>query len=124
MMETAEHGPVLVVEDHDDIRELMVEILRDAGYHVVAAADGIEAFDRLRAGPLPCLILLDMLMPRKNGLQFRTEQMQDPSFAGIPVVAYSSDRGMRPKALALGAVAFFEKPIDEEKLLGVLRRYC
>jgi CheY-like chemotaxis protein len=59
---------VLVVEDDLEIRESMMEILEEHGYEPVGAENGLEALDKLRSsGPLPCLILLDLMMPRMDG---------------------------------------------------------
>src|SRR5690606_13804277 len=85
-------GHILVVEDDQDIRESVVEILEDEGHRVSAAADGREALERLqRAQPRPDLILLDLMMPVMNGFQFREEQLKRPELAGIPVVVDTPD---------------------------------
>ena len=60
-------GPILLVEDHADLREAMTSLLEAFGYGVVTAADGGEALDHLRRGTAPSLIVLDLEMPRKDG---------------------------------------------------------
>lgn len=78
---------VLVIDDDPDIRETIVTILEMYGYRGETAGDGADALALLRAAPLrPRLILLDLMMPRINGIEFRRAQLADPSIADIPVV--------------------------------------
>ena len=72
-MATQEHR-VLVIDDDWAIRETVGEVLHDAGYQVVCASNGREALDYLRQGPVPCMILLDLMMPVMDGHQFREHQ--------------------------------------------------
>src|SRR5438445_6065998 len=81
--------PVLIVDDDADVRDAMEFLLRSEGYRTVTAADGDDALTKLRAGLEPCLILLDLMMPWKDGFQFRREQMRDPRLSAIPVVVLS-----------------------------------
>lgn len=118
---------VMVVEDDADLRDGIAYLLEASGYEVIAAADGEEALDRLRHGARPCLILLDLLMPRKDGFQFRTEQMRDATFSHIPTIAYSgiyTGSGLRQKATALGITTVLEKPVDYDTLLDLVERHC
>src|SRR5690348_5406718 len=62
--------PILVVEDDDDVRDAMVQVLEAEGYDAIPASDGEDALGRLEAGLAPCLILLDLMMPRMDGWQF------------------------------------------------------
>ena len=84
---------VLLVEDDRELHEAMTAILDAEGYRVIGAFDGQQALDRLREGVRPSLILLDLMLPVKNGCQFRAEQLADPRFATIPVIAYSGGLG-------------------------------
>jgi signal transduction histidine kinase len=111
---------VLVVDDDDDIRGSLSDLLREDGFEVEGAADGDQALARLRAAPVPDLILLDLVMPVKDGWQFRTEQRQDPSIAAIPVVAMSADDSA--KAAAIDADHYLKKPFDYPILLETVRR--
>jgi len=119
--------PILIVEDDHDLRDALEYLLRACGYQVVAAADGEEAIERLQSGIEPCLILLDLLMPRKDGFQFRAEQLQSPKFAKIPTIAYSgiyTGTGLRQKAAALGITTVLEKPVDYNGLLDLVEQHC
>jgi len=121
---TKEHGRyLLLVEDSRDQREAMQAALEIEGYHVIAVP-GQEALDHLRGADSPCLILIDLMMPGKNGWQFRAEQLEDPRLAQIPVLAVSGDGRVREKALALGIPESFTKPIDWEALLAVVAHHC
>lgn len=77
---------ILIVEDDRDIRDVLAEILAEEGYQVLAAEDGAEGLRRLAEGPTPDLILLDLMMPRMDGYQFREEQRKNPEWSPIPLV--------------------------------------
>jgi CheY-like chemotaxis protein len=119
---TTEH-PVLIVEDDTETREAMKFFLEAHGYAAVLAADGAEGLARLRAGLRPCLILLDLMMPQKNGFQFRVEQVLDPDLSEIPVVVYSGNPDAHASGAALGAVTHLSKPLDLDKLLDAVRTH-
>ena len=70
---------VLVVDDDQDIRDVVRFILEDAGYEVLDAGDGETALQILRDSPTPLIALLDLLMPRPNGLDVLTEIIADPA---------------------------------------------
>jgi chemosensory pili system protein ChpA (sensor histidine kinase/response regulator) len=113
--------PVLLIEDNDETREVVSALLELEGYKVVVARDGDEGMDHLRHGLEPCVILLDLMMPgRKNGLEFRREQLQDPNLAAIPVIVCSGYGEVRRKAAELGVTVFCQKPLEIEELLHLV----
>ena len=120
---TTDHA-ILIIEDDDDSREAMGAFLELHGYTVVLASDGAKGLAFLRAGARPCLILLDLVMPGKNGFQFRVEQVLDPDLAAIPVIVYSGDPDAFGNSAMLGTVAQLCKPIDVDKLLEVVKAHC
>jgi two-component system, chemotaxis family, chemotaxis protein CheY len=113
---------VLVVDDDADIREVMSAVLTDEGYRVSTAHDGAAALDRLRHGPRPDLILLDLMMPRMSGWELRAALAEDAALRSIPVVVVSADRGAGPKVAQLGVAGFLSKPVELEHLLSVVAR--
>ena len=115
---------VMIVEDDFAIREILRELLEEAGYRVMWAANGMEALARLRIGLAPRVILLDLMMPVMDGLQFRTAQRRDPALAAIPVVVMSADHGMDQKVCDMQVDAYLPKPFELRALLATVDRYC
>src|SRR3954469_2591115 len=110
-------GNVLIVEDDRDTRELVTTVLSMEGFHAIGAEDGLEALHLLRtvrhrAPNVPCLVLLDLKMPRLGGHEFRRAQLGDPTVASVPVAVMSGATDIEQRAQALGAVATVTKPID------------
>jgi CheY-like chemotaxis protein len=118
--ESAKH--VLVVDDDPDICATMQAALEFFGYSVDTARDGAEALQKLRRGDVPFLILLDFMMPGMNGIEFRSEQLRDPSLASIPVVMLSGAGDVAAKAAAVGMEGL-NKPVDLDVLLEKVRRF-
>jgi two-component system chemotaxis response regulator CheY len=122
-------GNVLIVEDDADTREMLAALLALEGFHAISAEDGLEALHLLRtvrhrAPTTPCLILLDLTMPRLGGKEFRRAQLEDPTVANVPVAVMSGAVNLEERARALGAVATVAKPIDLDALMNVVKRYC
>ena len=116
---------VLVVDDDNEIRETMVELLTDEGYEAVGACDGFEALAKLRAPEDRWgLVLLDLMMPNMDGRTFRAEQLMDPTIAPIPVVIVSAMTDVAAAAEELGVAAHMTKPASLRDLIQVVRRYC
>jgi CheY-like chemotaxis protein len=115
-------APILVVEDNDEVRIGLCSLLESDGYLTVDAADGREALNVLRTGKvMPCLILLDLMMPRLDGWDFRAEQVRDARFTSIPVVVLSA-HPLADDAKNRGVAAVLRKPTDPEALLAITRR--
>jgi two-component system, chemotaxis family, chemotaxis protein CheY len=122
-------GNILIVEDDGETREMVAALLSTEGFHAVSAEDGLEALHllrtvRRRAPNAPCLVLLDLTMPRFSGDEFRRAQLGDPTVASVPVAVVSGASDIEKRAEALGAVASVAKPIDFKRLLDVVKRYC
>jgi DNA-binding response OmpR family regulator len=116
MLGTAE---VLVVEDDSPIRAMLADVLHDAGYQVVEATNGLEAIEHLRERR-PDLIVLDLMLPRMSGWQFleRSRAILDQN--NIPVIVLSAIRGHGDYPATLGVAAWFSKPLDVERFVGVV----
>jgi DNA-binding response OmpR family regulator len=122
-------GNVLIVEDDPEVREMVRQLLSTAGFYAVGAQDGLEALHLLRTvrhrEPLaPCLVLLDLMMPRLGGNEFRRAQLGDPTVANVPIAVMSGATDLAQRAEAMGAVASLAKPLDVEVLMDVVKRYC
>jgi CheY-like chemotaxis protein len=122
-------GHILVVDDDADTRALLSSLLSREGFHAVIAEDGLEGLHLLRtirhhAPMAPCLVLLDLAMPRLGGQEFRRAQLKDPSVAEVPVAVMSGANDIERRARTLGAIATVVKPIDVEILLEIVKRYC
>jgi len=113
---------VLVVDDDPDIREIVSEILEDAGYHVISAANGAEALECLKT-QTPSLILLDLYMPVMDGFEFRRRQ-KESSAAGIPTVVVSAVHYLKERVAALGFADALTKPVEFRHLLDVVKRHA
>jgi CheY-like chemotaxis protein len=114
---------ILVVEDDPDVRPALTELLASEGYKVAATADGGEALKSLRGGLRPAVILLDLMMPNCDGWDFRREQLEDPTFAAVPVVLVTA-AGFSPDSMRsqLGPIELCPKPIQPAELLQTLAR--
>jgi two-component system, chemotaxis family, chemotaxis protein CheY len=116
-------GTVLVVDDDPDLLEALRETLDDAGYGVVTVADGLEALEYLAQNPRPKLILLDWMMPRCNGAEFRRRQKAMPAVCDVPVVLLSADVHIEEKKDEAEAQAFLRKPVGIDQLLATVAKY-
>jgi CheY-like chemotaxis protein len=115
---------VLVVEDDWEVRESVLEALQDNGHPAQGAADGRQALEKLRAQPLPCLIVLDLMMPIMDGRAFREQQLRDPVLAKVPVVVVSAYPRQPGDATLLQPSAWLNKPINLAELLRHVEEHC
>jgi excisionase family DNA binding protein len=109
---------VLIVDDDENARETLRDVVCDQGYRALTAVDGLDALHVLRAdsGPRPDLILLDLGMPNMDGLEFLTEQKRDPTIANIPVIIVTAK-----KARGVAAAPVLHTPLDISKLVEAIR---
>ena len=119
---------VMVVEDDRDTREVVKLILELDGIGVTEASDGLEALAQLhhlRANDprLPCAILLDIMMPRCSGPEFRKRQLDDPLIADVPIIVLSAVAD-QARLDDLHAFAKVSKPFDPDQLVRVVREAC
>lgn len=113
---------ILVVEDDPGFRNLLRVQLSLAGYALEEAADGVEGGNALRENP-PDLILSDVHMPLRSGLELLALAKADEKTASIPVILLSgqSDEETVAMAMKLGAADFLKKPVNAVKLLESIR---
>lgn len=113
---------ILVVEDEEESRQVLMQILELEGFKAVGACNGVEAMDYLHTSDLPCLIILDLLMPVMNGTQFRAALLNVADLAKIPVVVVSA---LDISTVSdLGVVGAFRKPLDIDALVRLVRENC
>jgi two-component system cell cycle response regulator DivK len=115
---------VLVVEDHEDNRQILRVLLGSAGYQMVEAHDGETALTTA-ASERPDLILMDIQLPGLDGYEATRRIKADPALSGIPIIAVTSYAlsGDEEKARAAGCSAYVTKPYSPLELLKKLREY-
>jgi CheY-like chemotaxis protein len=109
---------VLIVDDSEDLQETLQMLLQDEGFEVAGALNGQRALELTRALH-PDVILLDMMMPEMDGLEFLSRLSAEAKRP--PVVANSGFNAFRDEAMRRGALAFLVKPLSRETLIGALR---
>jgi CheY-like chemotaxis protein len=115
---------VLIVEDDDDLRDGLAELLVDEGHTVRTASNGREALDYLSSHPAPCIIILDLMMPVMDGEQFRAEQLADPALSSVPIVVLTASHDGAQRAENLGAHEYLPKPIKVDALIDAIHAHC
>lgn len=121
---TPNDGPVLLVDDHDDVREGLQMILEGEGWSVESTRDPRAALNKLFGGLRPCIILIDLMSPRMNGAEFHRELTSHPQLERIPMVAYSGLKDVRAKARQVATDAASELPAEIDGLLAAVRQHC
>jgi two-component system phosphate regulon response regulator PhoB len=120
---------VLLVEDDADTREVVRMLLEEEGYSVVGAADGQEAIAYLAScEDLPCLVLLDLLMPRVGGVAVLRWMSGHPKAKGLPVAVMSARPETKGAAIAAKfrehVISVLQKPFDIDQMLKLLEDHC
>lgn len=115
---------ILLIEDNDQNRYMATFLLEKYGYEVVPAVDGPAGIE-LAAEVRPCLILLDIQLPRMDGYAVARALRRNPALSGIPIVAVTSYAmmGDREKALDAGCDGYLEKPVNPETFVADVERH-
>ena len=119
---------ILIIDDHDAVRQLLGMNLKRQ-FDVVTKRDGLEGLAWLSAGNFPDLIMLDMEMPRLNGMDFLRQLRASGMFSDIPVLLVSGSTDADDNAIFfdLGISDFIKKPFSmpalREKVEGILMKY-
>lgn len=115
---------MIEVVDDRSIRESFQICLESEGYQVETFSDGKEALERLHKVPEPCLVLLDLMMPVMNGIEFMLEFSKLPATV-VPIPVYlCSATATQGDARRLGCDGFIKKPVDLEILLMIVKNHC
>lgn len=111
--------PILVVEDSDDIRFLLVELLQDEGHTVIAVRSGEEAIKQALVCK-PSLILMDISLPGIDGWETVKRLREITQFSATPIFALTGYVGQQhqDQAMAVGCTGFISKPFDMDVLLA------
>jgi DNA-binding NtrC family response regulator len=114
---------ILIIDDDIQIREMLRQMLENEGFEVADAPDGKVAIQLYRKDPAD-LIITDLIMPEKEGIETIRELIDD--FPDVKIIAMSGGGIIRPEpylnlAKKLGAIHTFTKPIERDELLGKIR---
>ena len=114
---------MLTVDDSPSVRKLVKFTLKAKGYEASSAGDGLQALDLLKQEVFDAIIL-DINMPRMNGLEFLSAIKADDRYAGMPVIMLTTEGqdDDKDKAVALGATAYMVKPFKPTQLLMLLEK--
>jgi CheY-like chemotaxis protein len=115
---------VLVVDDNDDSRDLVVKVLKNKGYHMVEAVDGEDALEKAESEN-PDIILLDISIPKLDGYEVTRRLKSRERFKNIPIIALTAHamKGDREKALQAGYDGYISKPISVHELPEQIKSY-
>jgi len=112
---------VLVIDDDEDMREMLADYIRNAGYSAVTASDGREAIARLHE-VRPELILLDVVMPGMDGACFREQQRRNPHWISIPTIVMTGKSDEPVLDVAIEDV--LRKPANAKRILELVAAHC
>ena len=117
-------SPILLVEDNELNRDMLVRRLIRAGHAVITAEDGEKALRRMRED-MPSVVLMDMNLPVKDGWTACREARADKNIQHIPIIALTAHamEGDRELCIQAGCNDYLTKPIEREKLLQILDKY-
>ena len=129
-MRKPEDVTVLVVDDDPDVITFLSSVLEDAGFNVAVATNGLAALERLRTGPPPDLISLDLVMPGHSGVRVLHDLRKNPAWARIPVMVVSGHsrddevrRGLDDvlaDSTISGPSLYLEKPVTAQKYVNAV----
>ena len=128
-MTLASEKRILVVDDEPDVRNFLVTCIEDAGFKVESAIDGVDALEKIEAN-IPDLMTLDMVMPRKSGINLMRKLRKNEQWAKIPIIvitAHAHDEFGSEDIKEFNAFATryrpkitMEKPITPERLIKAI----
>lgn len=114
---------ILAVDDSASMRQMVAFTLKGAGYSVIEAADGKEAFEKARGTRID-LVLTDQNMPNMDGITLVKSLRSLPDYAGTPILILTTESSdeMKARGKAAGATGWLVKPFDPSKLLDVIKK--
>jgi len=114
---------ILAVDDSPSIRSMVSFTLKNAGYEVVEAVDGMDALTKAKVKVMN-LVLTDQNMPLMDGLTLVRSLRQLPAYRSVPILILTTESGvdMKAKGKAAGATGWLVKPFDPQRLIDVVRK--
>jgi two-component system cell cycle response regulator DivK len=115
---------ILVVDDNQDSRELVVKVLKNRGYQMIEAVDGEDALEKATAEN-PDLILMDISIPKINGYEVTRRLKSQMNFKNTPIIALTAHamKGDREKAIEAGCDGYISKPINIHEIPDQIKSY-
>lgn len=115
---------VIIIEDEDDLRQLIVDELEDAGHQALEAGDGIDGLSKIIAEN-PDIIISDVGMPRMDGFQLKQKLQEQPKHSPKPFLFLSALAFQQAieRGISIGADDFMTKPVDFDDLLSRIETY-
>jgi CheY-like chemotaxis protein len=111
---------VVVVDDEPGFGETIQDVFEEYGFDVRVALDGLEALDLFKQLPaMPCIVILDMVMPRMDGNTLYRAMKEDPALSKVAVLVTTSDPTRAPSGVLL-----MKKPVDLGVLIATVSRCC
>jgi len=122
-----ERKTILIVEDEPDTVTYLSTLLEDAGYSTVAAGDGDQALERVKASR-PDLITLDITMPNKSGVRFYRDMKESDEWKGIPIIIVTGistdfEKFISTRRQVPPPEGYLSKPIDREQMLALIKQH-
>jgi two-component system cell cycle response regulator DivK len=115
---------ILIVEDQEDNRQILRDLLGSVGFEIVEAENGQAALE-VAAAEHPDLVLMDIQMPLMDGYEATRRFKADPALSSIPIIVVTSYAlsGDEDKAKAAGCDGYITKPYSPRALLAIIREY-
>jgi CheY-like chemotaxis protein len=115
---------VLLVEDDVMLRKSLIALVESEGHVALSAGNGFEAAELIRQGPMPALILLDLMMPVMNGWAFLKFRNEHPLLSEVPVVVTTAWSEVPGEAEAIGVQGYLRKPLAPREVVEIVRKHC
>jgi len=112
---------ILVVDDDEGLRSMIIEFLEIEGFKAQPAMNGKDALQIINSGFRPCLVLLDLMMPVMNGMEFLKNVQQNSDLASLKILVVSANAS---DSNTQGAIGYVTKPVDLDFLLKTVQTYC
>jgi two-component system, chemotaxis family, chemotaxis protein CheY len=114
-------GTVVIADDDDALLDVVQDIATEEGYRVVPVRDGEELLRLVPTLPHPCLVLLDIKMPKIDGLTFLDRIQNELGWSDVPIILFTA--AIHPEGHPR-AVGVLNKPVNLDELLRVLAGHC